>query len=371
MKIHFNSKKRVKPLANEAAIWQRLKCDDRQARDTIICQYIYLVKYILNRLITNPHLDQNVLDYDDLFSAGTLGLIDAVEKFDLSRGVKFITFALPRIRGAIIDELREVDWLPRSTRQMISRFDSRSEEIEAVLGIKKNDPRMGEKLGLTPSEIFCIQTHQVNAQEMPSLQESKRLLPDSSVELWETIPDPLAVSPHDRLINREAERLVWQAVTELPKKQRQVIEMYWRDSLTLKAIGKRLGFTESRAVQLKGAALQRLRKSLGEIFPEWLVPDSSLKTAHRKKREHPGLISARLSCTLSQPTGLSQRPRPYQPPGIVPANNHVPALKSDPADRSSEYDQLTTAFVSVCDSLLDNIATIATIKALKIDVEFN
>ena len=250
-------------MPNEAEVWQCVVKGDMDARQKMIKQYVYLVKYVLNRLVTHPHLDQDVLDFDDLFSAGSIGLINAVDKFDPGREVKFITYAIPRIRGAIIDELRAIDWLPRSLRQKVNKLQNTYAQLENQLLRPAKDEEVSSHMGLTLDDLRDLLSSASRAVVL-SLDEELRLSDESRTTRGDQAVRPEHTS-RDLLAREEMIEILKSSIQGLPEKERLVVAMYYYDDMTFKEIGKVLSVTESRVCQLHTKAMTRLRARLKDM----------------------------------------------------------------------------------------------------------
>jgi RNA polymerase sigma factor for flagellar operon FliA len=250
-------------MPDEPKVWKKVLRGDAQARDRMIRQYVYLVKYVLNRLVAHPHMDQDVLDFDDLYSAGVIGLINAVDKFDPSREVKFITYAIPRIRGAIIDELRAIDWLPRSLRQKVNQLHNTYSQLENSLLRPAKDEEVSSHLGVSVEELRGLLSS-ASRSVVLSLDEELRLSDDSLT----TRGDQAVLherSCRDIAARQEMVEILKAAIERLPEKERLVVAMYYYDDMTFKEIGKVLSVTESRICQLHTKAMTRLRARLKDL----------------------------------------------------------------------------------------------------------
>lgn len=243
-----------------STLWERYKHDDdAKARDDLILNYSPLVKYVAGRLAAN--LPQTV-ETADLISYGIFGLIDAIEKYDLGRAIKFETYAIARIKGAIIDELRALDWVPRSVR-------SRAREIEQVYVALENELRrvptdneVAERMGITPKEYADILS-KLSYTSVVSFEElwvggDK----DDSHSALGTIKDEAAEDPVAVFETAEAKDILARSIEKLPEREMTVIALYYYEGLTLKEIGQILGVTESRVSQLHTKAVLRLRAHL-------------------------------------------------------------------------------------------------------------
>lgn len=266
-KVRATKTQRVKPMPDEALVWREIVKGDRDARDRMIRQYVYLVKYVLNRLVTHPHLDQDVLDFDDLYSAGVIGLINAVDNFDPGREVKFITYAIPRIRGAIIDELRAVDWLPRSLRKKMNQLQQAYSQLENKFLRPAKDEEVSNYLGLSVEEFRQLLNF-ASRSVVLSLDEELRLSDDSRTTRGDQATRN-EKSSRDLVAREELVMILSDAIETLPEKERLVVAMYYYDEMTFKEIGKVLNVTESRVCQLHTKSMARLRGRLKDLEHEF------------------------------------------------------------------------------------------------------
>jgi len=227
---------------------------DFTERDRLIMEYAPLVKYIAHRIAMRlpPQIE-----VDDLINSGILGLIDAIEKFDPSKEVKFKTYAEIRIKGAILDELRAMDWIPRSIRKVINRLMDAYHELEQKLGRPARDEEIAEQLGLKIEEFYEL-IKQAAGVPLISLnglvdRDEKRRNIVSCLE------DPKSANAFGILGLSEVKDAIAKAIDDLPEKEKQVISLYYYDELTMKEIGKVLDLTESRVSQIHTKAVLRLR----------------------------------------------------------------------------------------------------------------
>lgn len=242
-------------------LWKAFKrTGDRAAREALILRYAPLVKYVAGRLAVA--LPASV-DFDDLVSYGTFGLIDAVEKFELSRGVKFETYALARIRGGIIDGLRLSDWVPRSVRQKARHFETVSQRLESSLGRAATDAELAAALELSAEEYQNL-VSELACTTLTSLDEVWRGDEDGGdgVRMLDGLADENAEDPLASAEFSELKRALAAAVDQLPERERLVIALYYREGLTLKEIGRVLEVTEARVSQIHTKAVLRLRGKL-------------------------------------------------------------------------------------------------------------
>jgi RNA polymerase sigma factor for flagellar operon FliA len=248
------------PRTEVSALWTRYKEDnDPAARDELILNFSPLVKYVAGRLASS--LPQTV-DTADLISYGIFGLIDAIEKYDLTRAIKFETYAIARIKGAIIDELRAMDWVPRSVRSRAREIESAYIELENQLKRVPTDQEVAEKMGITLKEFQDILA-KLSYTSVVSFEElwvgGDREDGQSAIGTIrdETADDPVAVFE-----NAEIKEILADAIERLPEREKTVVALYYYEGLTLKEIGQVLGVTESRVSQLHTKAVLRLRAKL-------------------------------------------------------------------------------------------------------------
>src|SRR5512133_964986 len=228
-------------------LWKRYKQDgDASARERLVVAYSPMVKFVAGRL--GAGLPSHVED-SDLISYGLMGLIGAIERFEPERGIKFETFAMTRIRGAIIDELRSLDWVPRSVRSRAREIEEAQQKLEHELQRAPSEQELAAKLGLSEEE----------------LQEPLLEIANSSVyaldERW-AISDPSAADPQAALDTTEVKDRLAEAIASLPEREQLVVALYYYEGLTLREIGEVLGVTESRVSQLHTKAVMRLKSHL-------------------------------------------------------------------------------------------------------------
>jgi RNA polymerase sigma factor for flagellar operon FliA len=242
--------------AYAAAIQQDL------GREQLILEHLPQIKYIAHRISTKlpAHVELN-----DLVSAGVLGLLDAVEKFDPSRGVKFKTYAELRVKGAILDSLRNLDWAPRSLRKRSKDLEKAYKRLEQKLGRPATDKEVSDELGVKLEEFYEL-VDQIKGLNLGSFHEMGSHDDDRSNEpLIRYVPDAPQMDPFFMFHKTEIKDLLAGAIDTLPKKERLVVSLYYYDELTMKEIGKVLGVNESRVSQLHTKAMLRLRTKLRKI----------------------------------------------------------------------------------------------------------
>ncbi|ASU78133.1 FliA/WhiG family RNA polymerase sigma factor [Actinopolyspora erythraea] len=246
--------------AGIVALWQAFgESRDQKLRDRLVLHYAPLVKYVAGRIGTG--LPAHV-EVSDLIQSGVFGLVDAIEKFEPERGLKFETYAMQRIRGAILDDLRAQDWVPRSVRSRARDVERALERLEAKLQRTATDSELAEELSLSVEELreLFAQLQMTSVVALDDLIGVGR----GTASLAETLPDDRAEDPVNTLVDRDSRRQLAEAVERLSDRDRIVVTLYYFENLTLAEIGKVLGVTESRVCQLHTRAVLRLRGKLTE-----------------------------------------------------------------------------------------------------------
>ncbi len=235
-----------------------------EQRNAMIVEYLPLVKFIASRIASR--LPQHI-ELADLINSGIIGLIDAIEKFDSGRKIKFKTYAEFRIKGAILDELRALDWVPRSTRQKASRLERAYAELEQKLGRAASDAEMIGFLKVSQDEFNQL-VREARGVALLSLDELQGNDHDENFErnLLEYLADPEAMSPAQIMNLDQVYRIVAETIDQLPEKERLVISLYYYEELTMKEIGEILSITESRISQIHTKAILRLRGRLLKVL---------------------------------------------------------------------------------------------------------
>lgn len=246
-----------------SSLWTRYKVEqDSTARDELILNYSPLVKYVAGRLASS--LPQTV-DTADLISYGIFGLIDAIEKFDPERAIKFETYAISRIKGAIIDELRAMDWVPRSVRSRAREIEAAYVALENTLRRVPSDQEVADYMNVTIKE-FQVLLAKLSYTSVVSFEElwvgGER---DEGQNAIGSIKDDTAEDPVAIFETGEIKEILAGAIDKLPERERTVVALYYYEGLTLKEIGQVLGVTESRVSQLHTKAVLRLRAKLHSV----------------------------------------------------------------------------------------------------------
>ncbi|HEX3040970.1 MAG TPA: RNA polymerase sigma factor WhiG [Solirubrobacterales bacterium] len=242
-------------------LWRRYKdAGDEGARERLVVAYSPMVKFVAGRL--GAGLPSHVEDAD-LISYGLVGLIGAIERFEPERGIKFETFAMTRIRGAIIDELRSLDWVPRSVRSRAREIESAQTKLEHELQRAPTEAELAAKLNMTEEELQSALLEIANSSvyaldELWTVSDSS----GDQVSLLDTIADDSAADPQEALASTEVKDLLTEAISGLPEREQLVVALYYYENLTLREIGEVLGVTESRVSQLHTKAVMRLKSSL-------------------------------------------------------------------------------------------------------------
>lgn len=230
-----------------------------EERNAAVEEYLPLVKYIASRIA--GRLPSHI-ELDDLVNAGVIGLIDAIEKFDSSRKIKFKTYAEFRVKGSILDELRALDWVSRSTRQKASRIERAFSELEQQLGRMASDHEVVEYLGVSFKEYHQM-LMEARGISLISLDELRGDGDEGSERnLLELLTDPDAVDPSEVMNLNQIYQIVGESIDLLQEKERLVVSLYYYDELTMKEIGAILEITESRVSQIHTKAILRLRARL-------------------------------------------------------------------------------------------------------------
>ena len=254
----------VEPLPGDATIEQVWECyaetHGREARDRLILHYVPLVTAVAGRI--GMRLPSTV-EHADLVSYGMFGLIDAIEKYRAERAVKFESYASSRIRGAIIDELRSMDWVPRSVRTKARAVDRAFGELEATLHRAPNEAEVAERLEMPVEELRAVYTQlaAVNIAALDELLAGHDERPGAAT-LADTLGDRRAEDPAGSVEAQETKYLLARAIECLGERERLVVVLYYYESMTLAEIGRVLGVTESRISQIHTAAMTRLRTRL-------------------------------------------------------------------------------------------------------------
>lgn len=250
---------------SEEELWvEYSKAHDQKLRNYFIEKYAPLVKYVAGRVAMNV---PSSVEFYDLVSYGIMGLIDAIDKFDPKREIKFKTYAVTRIRGSIFDQLRAIDWLPRSVRQKAKEIERTIADLESHLGRSANDDEIAEAMGVSVQE-FHSQLLRVSGNSLVSMDENWYMNDGSDnapMSIEDTLESSDTYNPDVAAEKEEIKKMIARTLMELPEREKQVLILYYYEGLTLKEIGAILNVTESRVSQLHTKAIMILRGKLSKI----------------------------------------------------------------------------------------------------------
>ena len=245
-------------MENIENIWTEYQqSKDPALREQLILEYAPIVKFVAGRLAI--HLGQH-MDFDDLISNGIFGLIDAIEKFDMLKGVKFETYASLRIRGAIIDSVRSLDWVPRTLRQKSKKFDQVYAQLENELGRGPTDQELADRLEISLDEAKDL----VRDAAVLSIISLDDYLEQNNDPPFDTASDSSEDTPEGNINRMELHSFLTEAIEKLTEKERLVVTLHYYEELTLREISKVLQVSESRISQIHSKAILRMKGSLGE-----------------------------------------------------------------------------------------------------------
>lgn len=238
-------------------IWQDFEKDkSANIRDKLMVKYLGLVHYVVNKLFKTMPMS---VDREDLVNIGVIGLSEALDRYDPFFGIKFETYAIPRIRGAIIDELRKQDWIPRSLRSKSNKIKRAVEELEQSCRGNVSDNKVANHLGITEDEYHHWQS-QLKRTAMISLDKPNPNYDDHN--LYEAIEDKSTNTPFENIEDEELKTLLVKIIKKLPEKARLAITLYYYEKLTFKEIGDILNVSESRISQIHSETVDRMKRML-------------------------------------------------------------------------------------------------------------
>lgn len=241
-------------------LWREYTANhNEETRDQLIIEYAQLVKLVAGRL--SMYLGYNV-EYDDLVGYGVFGLIDAIDKFDYGKNVKFETYASLRIRGAILDQIRKMDWIPRSLRQKQKKIDAAMAKIEVEKGHIATDEELAEELGISEEELITWQG-QAKSTNLISLDEYAEAGSETKMEM---VGNVRFDQPEESVEREEMKMMLAKAIDQLTEKERNVVVLYYYEEMTLKEISLVLEVSESRVSQLHTKALKKMKANLGDYY---------------------------------------------------------------------------------------------------------
>ena len=248
----------------DRASWATLPMEEK---NRYVEQYSPLIKYLADRLAARlpDHINR-----DDLISSGVLGLIDAVDKFDPGRAIMFKTYAEFRIKGAMLDELRSLDWVPRSVRKKASQLEKLWQRLEIELGHPPSDEEAAEALEISIPEYLKLldEARTINILDLDAFKAFDKSGARESRDIYDILADENALDALTALSQSEVRDVLATAIDDLNEKERLVVTLYYHEELTMKEIGQVLGYTESRISQLHTKSLLRLKTKLRRYFEE-------------------------------------------------------------------------------------------------------
>ena len=243
------------------ALWERYRdTQDPEVRERLILHYAPLVKYVAGRVAVGMPAS---VEHADLVSYGIFGLMDAIEKFDLDKGFKFETYAITRIKGAIIDELRSIDWVPRSVRARARKIEAAVQKLETGLRRTPSEEELAAELGWSISELQETLA-KVSMTSIAALDEVLDVGDGDRISLVDTLQDLTAELPEESYDDLETKQLLRETITRLTDREQTVLGLYYFEGMTLSQIGDILGVTESRVCQIHTKAVLSLRAKLTE-----------------------------------------------------------------------------------------------------------
>ncbi|HTO92579.1 MAG TPA: FliA/WhiG family RNA polymerase sigma factor [Candidatus Sulfotelmatobacter sp.] len=232
------------------------------SKDDLLKRFAPLVRHVVERVAAT--LPRNV-DHEDLYSAGVLGLLDAHAKFDTGKGVKFETYAVWRIKGAVLDQLRALDWVSRSMRRKARNLDGVTRRLDQKLGRAASEDEVAREMKMSRGDFYRLLDH-VRGAVLVSLDESRAGEDQEPTTLADHLPDPSLPSFEARLEEQQTRHVILRTLDQLPEQERLVVALYYYEHLTLKEIGRALGISESRVSQVHTRAMTRLRLRLQRAF---------------------------------------------------------------------------------------------------------
>ena len=263
----IDSYKKINRLSDEELVklWEEYLQErtNKKVRDKLIVQYIYLARYVVGRIKVNLPPS---FSFEDIVSFGIEGLIDAVEKYHPNKGAKFESYALMRIRGAIIDKIRSLDFLPRTLRKKIKEIKVATERLKQQIGRAPTTKEVADLMGMSEEKIIEIMSSDVSINSI----YDKKGTGDDSVEIIDTIEDEASSRPEDEIEKTDAKKELEQALKKLPERERTLLVFYYHENMTLKEIGEAINISESRVCQLHAQAIMKLRNILSTSRAERL-----------------------------------------------------------------------------------------------------
>ena len=258
--MHLSQKKMKKLSEDElSSLWQQYITDrsNKKIKDILIVQYIYLIKYVVGRIKVS--LPDNVAS-EDISGFGVEGLINAIERFTPDKNARFETYAITRIRGAIIDRIREQDWVPRAVRKKQKEINAVSQLMQKELGRMPTDAEIAQKVGLTEEKFQEIMKN-AHVGTVVSLNAAKDKQ-DQGIEIIDTLQDENQVTPLEKLEEKDSKKDLVKGLARLPERERMLLTLYYHENMTFAEIGAMMKISESRCCQLHAQAIMKLRNIL-------------------------------------------------------------------------------------------------------------
>ena len=257
----FSSYNSIKRLSEEEliALWEKYLADktNKQARDTLIVQYIYLVRYVVGRVKVSLPV---TISIEDIAGYGVEGLINAIERFSPQKNTRFETYALIRVRGAILDRIRSEDCLPRSVRKKIKDIKQAAEVLKQQLGRTATSTEIANYLDMDVDKVNQVMSEDVVVTSI----YDKRGTSEDSMEIIDTIEDSTKLNPQERMEEKNVKTDLQRALQRLPERERVLMVLYYQENMTMKEIGETIGMSESRVCQLHAQAIMKLKNILNE-----------------------------------------------------------------------------------------------------------
>lgn len=257
----FTSYNNIKRMSEEelTALWENYLNDrtNKSARDVLIVQYIYLIRYVVGRVkVTLPA----TISIEDIAGYGVEGLINAIERYSPQKNTRFETYALIRIRGAILDRIRAQDFLPRSVRKKIKDIKAAQEHLKQELGRMPTTQEVAQYIDMDPEKVIQLLSED---STMTSIYDKKGSNEDS-VEIIDTIEDTNKLNPQEQAEEKNVKQELEKALLRLPERERIIMVLYYQENMTLKEIGETISMSESRVCQLHAQGIMKLKNILSE-----------------------------------------------------------------------------------------------------------
>ena len=247
----------------EQELWERYKKEQSaDIREYFIVKYAPLTKYVAGKISNSL---PNHVEFEDIVGYGVFGLLDAIDKYDPDKGVQFNTYAVNRIRGAIYDELRSIDWVPRSIRQKTRQVEETISDLEAKLGRSATNEEIAKSMGMTVADYDDLLLKISNSSIVSLTSTRYQSDTNDTTAVGDTLEAPNAYNPDVIVEQEKIKKIVIKAINELPKREKNVLIMYYYEDMTLKEIGKVLNVTESRVSQIHTSANIKLKAKLTNV----------------------------------------------------------------------------------------------------------